>query len=201
MNKPANIKVEDLEHPLVIPVEAFISRAYAAAEADRLWSKVWQQVGRVEEIPEVGSYITYEICNDSILIVRTTPDTIKAYHNVCTHRGRRLVSTPTGAHSASGQKTKFICGYHAWNFNLEGKATYVLDKDDWKGQLTDQCTSLREVKVDTWAGWIFINMDRDCEPLRDYLEPVASLLDPFEFEKCATAFACGAFSIATGRWR
>lgn len=188
MSNPNNIKVEDLEKPLIIPVEAFISREYAEAEADKLWAKVWQQAGRVEEIPEVGNFITYEICNDSILIVRTAPDTIKAYHNVCTHRGRRLVSTPEGAHSASGQKTKFVCGYHAWTFDLDGRATFILDKEDWKGSLSDMCTSLREVKVDTWAGWIFINMDRDCEPLREYLEPVASLLDPFEFEKMRYRF-------------
>lgn len=188
MNKPINIGVEDLSEPLLIPVDAFISKEYADAEADRLWAKVWQQAGRVEEIPEVGNFITYEICNDSILIVRTAPDTIKAYHNVCTHRGRRLVSTPDGAHSASGKRMKFVCGYHAWNFDLDGKATYILDKDDWKGALTELCTSLREVKIDTWAGWIFINMDRDCEPLRDYLEPVASLLDPFEFDKMRYRF-------------
>lgn len=188
MNKQANISVENLSEPLLIPVEAFISKDYANAEADKLWAKVWQHAGRVEEIPEVGNFITYDICNDSILIVRTAPDTIKAYHNVCTHRGRRLVSAPEQGHSASGKKTKFVCGYHAWNFNLDGKATYILDKDDWQGKLTDQCTSLREVKVDTWGGWIFINMDRDCEPLRDYLEPIASLLDPFEFEKMRYRF-------------
>ena len=189
MNKFENIRVEDLSDPLVIPVDAYVSREYAEAESDRLWSKVWQQAGRVEEIPAVGDFITYEICNDSILIVRTTPDTIKAYHNVCTHRGRRLVSTPQGAHSASGNKPKFVCGYHAWTFNLDGKATYILDKNDWGNALTDRCTSLREVKIDTWGGWIFINMDPNCrQSLRDYLEPVASLLDPFEFDKMRYRF-------------
>jgi phenylpropionate dioxygenase-like ring-hydroxylating dioxygenase large terminal subunit len=199
MSKPTNIRVEDLTEPLLIPVEAFISKEYAQAESDRLWAKVWQQAGRVEEIPEVGNYITYEICNDSILIVRAAPDVIKAYHNVCTHRGRRLVSTPAGAHSASGQKMKFVCGYHAWNFDLDGKATYILDKDDWKGALTEQCTSLREVKVDTWGGWIFINMDPDCEPLRQYLEPVATLLDPFEFDRMRYRFR--AWGIFDCNWK
>ena len=75
MDKLTNITIEDLSEPLVIPVEAYISKQYAEAEGDRLWSKVWQQAGRVEEIPEVGSYITYEIGNDSILIVRSSADT------------------------------------------------------------------------------------------------------------------------------
>src|SRR5882672_1221882 len=70
VNKPTNITVEDLSEPLTYSVEAFISPEYAKAEADRLWAKVWQMAGRVEEIPEVGSFITYEIGDDSILIVR-----------------------------------------------------------------------------------------------------------------------------------
>jgi len=183
-----NIKVEDLAEPLTFPVEAYISEEYARAEGDKLWAKVWQHVGRVEEIPEVGSYITYDIANDSILIVRTAHDTIKAYHNVCPHRGRKLVGTPHGANHACGKRTKFACGYHAWTFDLEGQAIYIPDKDDWKGALTEKRTRLSEVKVDTWGGWIFINMDPNCESLRKYLEPAASLLDPFEFEKMRYRF-------------
>lgn len=188
MDKRANITVEDLSEPLMIPVDAYISKEYAEAEGDRLWAKVWQQAGRVEEIPEIGSYITYEIGNDSILIVRTGENSIKAFHNVCSHRGRRLVSTPADAHSASGRQSKFVCGYHAWTYNVEGEATYILDKDDWKGKLTDLCTNLKDVNVDIWGGWIFINTDKDCEPLRDFLEPVATLLDPFEFDQMRYRF-------------
>ena len=55
VNKPPNITVEDLSEPLTYSVEAFMSPEYAKAEADRLWAKVWQMAGRVEEIPEVGS--------------------------------------------------------------------------------------------------------------------------------------------------
>src|SRR3984885_1210570 len=89
--------VEELSTPTTIPVEAYTSVAYARAERDKLWRRVWLQVGRVEEIPEVGSYLTYQILDDSILIVRSAPDTIKAFYNVCSHRGRRLVDTPAGA--------------------------------------------------------------------------------------------------------
>lgn len=188
MNKPANIAAEDLSEPLTFPVEAYISRDYAEAEGERLWAKVWQHAGRLEEIPEVGDFITYEIGNDSILIVRAAPDRLKAFHNVCPHRGRRLVDTPPGANGASGNRTRFICGFHAWTFNAEGQNTYLLDKEDWQGALTDERTCLSEVKVDTWGGWIWINMDPDCVPLRDYLEPAAGLLDPFQFEKMRYRF-------------
>jgi phenylpropionate dioxygenase-like ring-hydroxylating dioxygenase large terminal subunit len=174
-----SLSAEELNEAVTIPVEAYVSEDYVREERDKLWRKVWQQVGRVEEIPEVGSYLTYEILDDSIVIVRTAPDRIKAYHNVCMHRGRRLVDCPQGAKNACGTKQLFVCGYHGWRFNLEGENTHVSYKEDWQGALTAQNTHLAEVKVDTWGGWVFINMDPNCEPLRDYLEPAASMLEPF----------------------
>ena len=183
MKKSINISVEDLTEPLTYPVEAFISREYAKAEKDKLWPKIWQMAGRLEEIPEVGNFITYEIDDDSIIVVRTGPDTIKAHHNVCPHRGRRLIDTPKGCNNASGKKQKFVCGFHGWQYNLDGENTYIHEERDWKGALNAQCTALSEVKVDTWQGWIFINMDPECVSLREFLEPAASILDPFEFGK------------------
>src|ERR1700740_1293880 len=109
---------EDLTEPVTIGVEAYTSEAYARAERDKLWRKVWQQAGRVEEIPDVGNYITYDILEDSILIVRTAPDELRAYYNVCSHRGRRLVDTPAGAMKAHGKQSGFVCGFHAWRYNL-----------------------------------------------------------------------------------
>ena len=190
MNKAVNLKDEipltdqDLGEPLTYPVDAFISRDYAEAEKERLWPKIWQHAARVEEIPEIGNFVTYEIGDDSILIVRTAADSIKAYHNVCPHRGRRLVDTPCGANNACGRKMRFVCGFHGWTFDLEGNNVYVLDKQDWKGALDETGrTSLAEVNADTWGGWIFINMDPDCVSLQEYLAPASAILEPFEFAK------------------
>lgn len=189
MNKRAEfnpeklISVADLSEPLTYSVEAFTCPDYAQAERDRLWANVWQHAGRVEEIPEVGNYITYDIMDDSIIIVRTEPDTIKAFFNVCSHRGRQLVDVPEGAHSACGKKQNFVCGYHGWVYNLKGKCTRILDKEDWKDVLTEERTQLSEIKVDTWGGWIWINMNPDCEPLIEYLHPASDWLNQFEFEK------------------
>jgi len=173
---------DDLTEPATIGPEAYVSEAYARAERDRLWRKVWLQAGRVEDIADVGDYLTYDILDDSILIVRAAPDQVRAYYNVCSHRGRRLVDTPQGQRNARGKRKQFICGFHAWRYDLEGRCTHVLEKDDWKGALTEERTRLGAVKVDTWGGWIWINLDPDCEPLRDYLEPAASMLDPFELQ-------------------
>ncbi|MGR4866508.1 aromatic ring-hydroxylating oxygenase subunit alpha [Caulobacter sp. LARHSG274] len=171
---------EDLVGPVTVPAEAYVSRDYARAEQDRLWRKTWLQAGRIEEIPEVGSFITYDIGVDSVIITRTGPDEIRAYHNVCPHRGRRLIDTPPGQHHASGKRMSFVCGFHAWTFNLEGRCTYIEHKDDWQGALTDSRTSLGKVQVDTWGGWIWINLDPDAAPLGAYLDPIPAMLDPFQ---------------------
>lgn len=178
-----NVDVEELSEPVTFPVEAYVSAEYARAERDKLWPKVWQHAGRIEEIPNVGDYLTYDIGEDSVVIVRSARDAIRAYHNVCSHRGRRLIDAPPGAHSAHGHRQQFVCGFHAWRYDLNGKCVFKLDEPDWKGVLNDECTRLREVKVDTWGGWLFINMDPDCVSLREYLEPAASILDPFEFDQ------------------
>ncbi|GAA2543696.1 aromatic ring-hydroxylating oxygenase subunit alpha [Mycolicibacterium diernhoferi] len=178
---------EELSTPMTIPVDAYISPEYARNERDRLWRKVWQQVGRVEEIPEVGSYLTYDILDDSIIVVRTdtgnSSESFKAHHNVCMHRGRKLIDTPEGAKNATGRARKsFVCGFHGWTYGLDGACTHIREQDDWQGKLTGANTHLAPVQVDTWGGWLFINMDPHCEPLADYLFPAAKILDPFGLE-------------------
>jgi len=174
---------EDLSTAMTIPVDAYISAEYARNERDRLWRKVWQQVGRVEEIPEVGSYLTYDILDDSIIVVRTGADTFAAHHNVCMHRGRKLIDNPEGAKNATGRARKsFVCGFHGWTYGLDGACTHIREQDDWQGTLTPASTHLAPVQVDTWGGWLFVNMDPHCESLVDYLHPAAKILDPFGLE-------------------
>lgn len=175
-------------------VEAYISPDYARAEQDKLWRKCWLQAGRLEDIPEVGNFITYDILSDSVLIVRakdgTGPGAIKAFANVCTHRGRRLVDTPKGERNAHGSRANFVCGFHAWTFDVTGDnagvCSYIQQKGEWAGALSDANTRLGEFKVDTWGGFIWINLDPGAEPLRDYLEPAATMLDPFQLQNMRT---------------
>jgi len=173
---------EELVVPVNVPAEAYVSPEYARAERDRLWRKVWLQAGRVEDIPEVGNYITYDIMDDSVIVVRSAPNEIRAFHNVCPHRGRRLVDTPAGMRNARGSRPNFICGYHGWTFGLDGANTYVEHLDDWQGRLCDGLADLGTVKVDTWGGWLWINLDPDCAPLAEYLHPAAAMLDPYGLE-------------------
>ncbi|TGD71056.1 aromatic ring-hydroxylating dioxygenase subunit alpha [Mangrovimicrobium sediminis] len=188
MNKPEDIirsiSIDEVGEPLTYPVEAFISPEYAAAEKELLWPRVWQMAGRVEDIPQVGDYFTYNICDESIIVIRTAPDTIKAYYNVCPHRGRQLVNTPDDCNQVRGRKANFVCGFHGWTFNLDGENTYILDKPDWQGVLDDpERICLSSLNCDTWGGWVYINMDPDCAPLEEFLGDAKRILDHFEFDK------------------
>lgn len=189
MNKKSDIPVshlsdEDLGEPLTYPVDAFVSREYAQAEMELLWSKTWLMAARLEDVPNVGDFITFNVGDESIVIIRVAEDKLNAFYNVCPHRGRQLVSTPDDANCVKGRKKNFVCGFHGWTFNLEGENTFILDKQDWKGALEKEGrTCLSSVEVDTWGGWIYVNMNPDAEPLLDFLGDVDRILSPYQFEK------------------
>jgi phenylpropionate dioxygenase-like ring-hydroxylating dioxygenase large terminal subunit len=164
------------EKPVVIPVQAYISEAYAREEEEKLWPMVWQVACREEEIPDIGDYVTYDIMNESIIVVRTAVDRIRAFYNVCQHRGRRLTE-------GCGHTNQFYCRFHGWSWKLTGENAFVLDPQDWEGALNQDDLGLKPVKVDTWSGWVFINMDPDSEPLADYLRPATPMLDMYELGK------------------
>jgi phenylpropionate dioxygenase-like ring-hydroxylating dioxygenase large terminal subunit len=171
---------DELTEPVTIGPEAYISPDYARAEGERLWRRTWLQAGRLEEIPNTGDFITYDIGDDSVIIVRNGPDDIRAHHNVCVHRGRRLIDMPPGEKRAQGNRSRFVCGFHGWTYDRSGACIGVPEKADWKGALTSERTTLGKVAVDSWGGWVWVNLDGQAGPLRDYLEPAASMLDPFE---------------------
>jgi nitrite reductase/ring-hydroxylating ferredoxin subunit len=174
---------DDLVDAVEIGPEAYISAEYLQREKERLWRKVWLQAGRVEDVPNPGDFVTYDVCDDSVIIMRGEDGQLRAFHNVCIHRGRKLIDTPPGKRNARGNKTSIVCGYHGWTYGLEGQCKFIEHKDDWNGALDDpRRTTLGKVQVDTWGGFLWINMDPQAEPLRQYLEPAATMLDPFELQ-------------------
>jgi phenylpropionate dioxygenase-like ring-hydroxylating dioxygenase large terminal subunit len=162
----------------LVPAEHYLSRDVVRLENEHLWPRVWQLACREEEIRNVGDFVTYDITDQSIIVVRQAPDLIRAYHNVCQHRGRRLTE-------GCGTAARFHCRYHGWQWNLDGRVIRVLDRDDWAGcgHMGDEDLRMREVRVDSWAGFVFVNFDADAEPLAQYLAPVPGYTDCFEFEK------------------
>jgi phenylpropionate dioxygenase-like ring-hydroxylating dioxygenase large terminal subunit len=166
---------DSLSQPVRIGKEAYVSPEYAKAEGDLLWAKVWQVACRAEEIEKVGDFVTYDIMDESIIVVRTAENKIAAWHNVCQHRGRRLTKD-------CGNAKGFVCPFHAWSWSLEGKCLGMVRGDAWGDALTPEDVPLKGVQVDTWGGWVFVCMDPNAGPLRDYLEPAATMLDPFQLE-------------------
>jgi phenylpropionate dioxygenase-like ring-hydroxylating dioxygenase large terminal subunit len=162
--------------PVAISTEPYLSEAYARAENEKLWGKVWQIACRAEEVPKVGDYVTYDIMDESIIVVRTSPERIEAFYNVCQHRGRRLTE-------GCGHTAQFYCRFHGWRWDINGENAFVLDPEDWGTALNKDNLRLKSVKCDTWGGWVFINMDPDAEPLADFLAPAPAMLDPFEMDK------------------
>jgi phenylpropionate dioxygenase-like ring-hydroxylating dioxygenase large terminal subunit len=171
-----NILNSEIVTETFIPKTDYLSPEFARLEAEHLWPRVWQIACREEEVPNVGDFVTYDVLDDSIVVVRSTDDTIKAFHNVCPHRGRILVE-------GHGQIKQFVCRFHGWQFGLDGENKLVVDKDDWKGCFKDADIRLGEVRVDTWGGWVWINMDPEGESLQEFLEPVIARCDKFEFDK------------------
>jgi len=161
-----------------VPVEDYISKEFLQLEHDRVWPKVWLMACRQEELKEPGSYVTFDIVRDTILLVRQPDESIKAFFNVCQHRGRKLKE-------GCGQIGKSIyCRFHGWSWNLDGSLQRIVSRHEWEGcdHFTDDDLKLPELRVETWAGWVFVTMNPDAPPLLEYLGDVPEYLDCFELE-------------------
>ena len=159
--------------PHAISTGRYIDPRFAQLEHERLWMRVWQVAARLDEIPESGDFTTYEIGDQSILLVRVDAGTVKAYYNACPHRGTALAEGC--GHFGRG---RIICPFHGWRFDLSGNNQYVLERQEFcDGQLRDGDVALKEVKVALYAGLVFINFDPDPEPFEEFIAPLRTLLD------------------------
>jgi phenylpropionate dioxygenase-like ring-hydroxylating dioxygenase large terminal subunit len=164
-----------------VPAAGYVSRDIVQLEKEKLWPRVWLIAARQEQFKQAGDFVTFDIADESIVIVQNKTDELRAYYNVCQHRGRRLVQAESG-----NLGSQFVCGFHAWRYDLEGTPTYIRNREDWAGceNFSESALALKPVKLDTWAGWVWISMNPDIEPLLDYLAPVPGLYRNFEFERC-----------------
>ena len=142
-----------------IAVARYTSREFHELEKRLLWSRVWQMACRLEEIPEVGDTTLYEICDKSVLIVRSGPDEVRAFWNSCRHRGRQLITDP-------GFVQQLRCPFHGFTWNLDGSLAYVPSRWDFP-QIEDDRLGLGALRVGTWAGFVFVNPDPDVRGPRD----------------------------------
>jgi phenylpropionate dioxygenase-like ring-hydroxylating dioxygenase large terminal subunit len=161
--------------PAFIPKSRYLSPEFARLEAEQLWPRVWQVACREDEVANVGDYVEYEVGDESILVVRSAPDGLKAFFNSCRHRGRRLVEG--GGHFEGRTIT---CPSHGWCWKLDGRNSFVMDRGEFRAEHVDEKRlRLVECALDTWGGFVWIHMDRDAEPLSTYLAPLDEILAPF----------------------
>ena len=157
-----------------VSAERYFSRAWHDAEVAKVWRKTWQFACREEHIPAVGDQTVYDIVDDSVLIVRTAADTVKAYINSCLHRGTML-------RTEAGSARQIRCPFHGWTWNLDG--TLKVLPGQWDFPHVDKARfCLPEVQVGRWGGFVFVNLDPECEPFESYLENLPEHFADFRLE-------------------
>ncbi|MCZ6710330.1 MAG: aromatic ring-hydroxylating dioxygenase subunit alpha [Gammaproteobacteria bacterium] len=149
-----------------IPGSRYTSRDFAEKEFEEMWTKVWLLLGRESEMPNPGDWQREEVGPESILMVRQSDGSVKAFYNVCQHRGNPLVSEETGS------VRRFVCKYHSWAWMPDGELNFAPDSDDFPEG--NPCGKLRleELACETFAGFIWVNMDTECVSLQEYLGPI-----------------------------
>jgi len=159
-----------------VPGARYFDSSFYELEMEHVWKKTWLNVGHASELPEIGSYFLFERLGLSIIITRDKNDQIKAFHNVCRHRGAPLVLNDTG------ETKRFTCPYHSWSYNLEGKLVAV--PEEFNFACLDRAErGLIPVRCEGWRGFIFINLDNDAGSLLDFLGPVPRETADFPMEK------------------
>jgi len=159
--------VTPVSEPVRIPAERYTSPDWAAREHERLWPRVWQVACTVDHLAEVGDYFEYRVGWLSIVIVRSDDGELRAFQNVCRHRGNTLCE------GAGGGLTELRCSYHRWAWDLTGRLREVPSRKGF-GALRNDDFPLFPARVGTWGPLVFVNADPDpdAEPLDAFLEGV-----------------------------
>lgn len=162
-----------------IPVERLLDPAYFELEREKIFKRAWLHVGRVEQIPEEGDWFVQEIAvaRTSLIIVRGEDGDIRAFHNVCRHRGSKLAMQSKG--SGAGM---FACRFHGWTYNSEGTLVHVPQEEHYYEPLCGK-KNLIPVACDIWEGFIFVNLQPEpAETLREFLGPAWDRFEGYPFD-------------------
>jgi phenylpropionate dioxygenase-like ring-hydroxylating dioxygenase large terminal subunit len=172
---------EAVRRPLLdaetLPAWCYSSPAFYRREVERIFMKVWNFLGTVDQIANPGDYFTATFVGVPVIVLRDLTGKIRAFANSCRHRGSELLS-------GSGNCKLISCPYHSWSYELNGalrgapemEQTHDFDKAKY---------GLIPIKVDTWGSFIFINFDDRCAPLKDYLGDLPQKLAPYRLEDMA----------------
>ena len=154
-----------------VPKSRYTSAEFAALEAEYVWRRTWQVACREDEIAKTGEHVVYDVADESLLVTRQADGSIRAFHNACLHRGTRL-------RDADGRVGSFRCPFHGWTWGVDGTLTDLPCEWDFPHVTASPETScLPEAQVALWCGWVFVNLDPDCEPFETY---AAKLIEHFD---------------------
>lgn len=151
--------VEDQKAGYVLPARYFYDNEVLQREKERIFFRSWHLVAHVNELREPGSFVTHEIFDQSVLVIAGRDGVIRAFHNVCQHRGNRLVQ------ARRGKAPALTCGYHAWTYALDGSLRGAPCTQSLLG-FNKREHSLKPVRVETFASFVFVNLDPDAKPVQ-----------------------------------
>ena len=156
-----------------ITAERYISPGYLRREWEKIWPKMWLVAGVAQDVAEPGDYFVFDLEPESIIVSRTSENQLAAFYNVCQHRGARVLLSDRGA------MDQYTCPYHGWVYANDGKLIHVPEGEGFSRGEPCGRLSLKPVRVESWAGAIWICMDPDGPSLDEYLGPIKEMVAPF----------------------
>jgi phenylpropionate dioxygenase-like ring-hydroxylating dioxygenase large terminal subunit len=162
-----------------IAAERYTSPEFMRLEGTKMWPYVWQFAAREEDMPSVGDYVVYENAGRSFLLVRQDDGAVRAFHNVCLHRGRKL-------RTQDGTADQFQCPFHGFTWNKDGSLRKIPCRWDFS-HLEDEKMHLPEAEVARWGGYIFLRENPGGPSLEEYLAPLPEHFQRWKHEQCTTA--------------
>ena len=156
-----------------ITAERYISPDYMMVEWQKIWPRTWLVAGVAQDVEEPGDFFVFDLEPESIIVSRTESGDLKAFYNTCQHRGARLLLTDRGA------LARYTCPYHGWSYNNDGSIHFVPEEESFSRGAPRKHLRLKELRVASWAGIIWVCMDPEAPSLEEYLGPVMEMIEPF----------------------
>jgi len=155
----------------------YYDRSYMQKEWDHVWTRSWLIAAVETDLPEPGDYSVFRLLRESFIVVRQDDGSVKAFYNVCPHRGNQVVLNDRGS------ALQFTCAFHSWQYDLDGECTRITDRETFNPNLLCQNPKLKEVHCETFAGIVFINMDDDPPPLSERIGLPPGYLESYQLDK------------------
>lgn len=164
-----------------MPAAYYTSAAVLELEKDRLFVREWVCVGHAGEIPNPGDYYTTELADEQLIVVRGLDGQVRVLSNVCRHRGNIVAS-------GAGNRTRFVCGYHAWAYDTAGQLTRAPLMESVEGFDLSRCR-LPSFNVEIWQSFIFVNLDGKAGALAPRLEGLMAHIENYDGDERLHVFS------------